>query len=135
MYFEDLEDKEVKEVAQVQDVNKDGKENIGSQTITVSSVKVAKAVSTPVTGKRQRTLMEMVGDSAKPKEPDSKKAKLGRTSSLASASGDQGPAKAPTLGLQPLNSIPFSMQAFKDSLTEEQKGFLTLECECMGKSW
>ncbi|KAI0711958.1 uracil-DNA glycosylase [Cerioporus squamosus] len=34
-----------------------------------------------------------------------------------------------------LNSIPFSMSEYKNSMTEEQRRLLELECETMGKSW
>ncbi|KIY43757.1 uracil-DNA glycosylase, partial [Fistulina hepatica ATCC 64428] len=39
------------------------------------------------------------------------------------------------VGLKPLNSIPFSMNAFIESLTPEQKKLLKLECQVLGKSW
>jgi uracil-DNA glycosylase len=34
-----------------------------------------------------------------------------------------------------LNSIPFSMSGFQNSLGEEHRNLLKLECEVMGKSW
>lgn len=34
-----------------------------------------------------------------------------------------------------LNSIPFSLSAYQQSLTDEQKDLLLLECETMGLSW
>jgi len=36
---------------------------------------------------------------------------------------------------QALNSIPFSLSEYIDSLTDDQKRLLKLECETMGKSW
>ena len=78
--------------------------------------------------KRQRTLMDMLGgshDGAK----DAKKTRL-------SASASSAPKKnANSLGLPKLNSIPFSLSKFQDSLSEEQRRLLQLECEVMGKSW
>ncbi len=41
----------------------------------------------------------------------------------------------PQSQLQPLNSVPFSMAAFRDALTEEEKSLLSLECDTMGRSW
>ncbi|TFK72968.1 uracil-DNA glycosylase [Pluteus cervinus] len=41
----------------------------------------------------------------------------------------------PESKLQSLNSIPFSMAAFRDALTEEEKSLLCLECDTMGRSW
>ncbi|KAF8072038.1 uracil-DNA glycosylase-like protein [Lyophyllum atratum] len=90
------------------------------------------------TAKRQRTLMDMFpgsqGSQGKTTlgEPSAKKLKLtasGSTSSLMSTNGSK------IFGLQKLNSIPFSMSSFLESLTENQKGLLRLECEVMGKSW
>ncbi|THH10894.1 hypothetical protein EW145_g1021 [Phellinidium pouzarii] len=128
VYLEDLEVKR-KDVATLVSVP-------ASRTETNPAIK---ATGAAVTGKRQRTLMEMVVGSAKTKGPEqaSKKAKLTRTCSTISAGGSPSSSSpvVTTFGLQPLNSVPFSMQAFKDSLTEEQRRLLELECETMGKSW
>ena len=75
-------------------------------------------------GKRQRTLADMFsssqgkidGDS----EPPVKKSKI----------TVQG-----TASLSKLNSIPFSLSAFQESLSEQEKRLLALECDTMGKSW
>lgn len=125
VYFEDLE------------VKATAPEDNGKK-ISVS-VSTTKSTTATVTGKRQRTLMEMVSSGAKAKDSDqpTKKPKLVRNSSSSRTTDEpsSSPPKPVIFGLQPLNSIPFSMQAFKDSLTEEQKGLLLLECETMGKSW
>jgi len=68
-------------------------------------------VSNPL--KRQRTLVDMFGGSS------AKKNKVGGS-----------PA-----AVQTLNSIPFNLNGFINSLTEEQRGLLGLEIETMGKSW
>lgn len=78
--------------------------------------------------------MEMIGG-PKPKEPTIKKQKLDRTDSSLGVQNDSVVTKPVNTGLQALNSIPFSMQTFKESLTEEQKELLQLECETLGKSW
>jgi len=74
--------------------------------------------------KRQRTLVDMLsgsqGNNATESEPSSKKLKL----------SVQG-----TASLTKLNSIPFSLAAYQESLPEEEKHLLQLECDTMGKSW
>lgn len=67
--------------------------------------------------KRQRTLVDMFGGSS------AKRAKVDGTST----------AVVPKI--QTLNSIPFNLNAFVNSLTEEQRDLLRLEIETMGKSW
>lgn len=128
VYLEDIEVRKPDE----KDKIKNG-EN-ASATVAVTKEKS----STAVTGKRQRTLMEMSGKAKMKVLPAVKKQKIeGNNSSSGALEGapSSSPPKTLTFGLQPLNSIPFSMQAFKDSLSDDQKGLLLLECETMGKSW
>ncbi|ETW82866.1 hypothetical protein HETIRDRAFT_316253 [Heterobasidion irregulare TC 32-1] len=67
--------------------------------------------------------------------PSNKKQKL-TSSSVSSASvSSKAVSSATNFGLQPLNSIPFSLSAFIESLTDDQKRLLKLEYETMGKSW
>ena len=74
-----------------------------------------KAVPNPL--KRQRTLMDMLGGSS------AKKTKVvGSTAAVVS-------------NTKTLNSIPFNLNGFINSLTEEQRELLGLEIETMGKSW
>jgi hypothetical protein len=98
------------------------------------SVKAA-VKTTEATGvmKRQRTLMDMLsgppnGNSA---EPAAKKLKL------AASSSNSGSAKIAVGGVsvQRLNAIPFSLSQYTDSIPEDHRHLLKLECECMGKSW
>lgn len=66
--------------------------------------------------KRQRTLMDMFsGSSAKKTKVDGQSVVVSRT--------------------QTLNSIPFNLNGFINSLTEEQRDLLGLEIQTMGKSW
>lgn len=102
----------------------------------------ASSSSTKGTLKRQRTLMEMMSGGTKTPESGStiqKSAKKQKTSSKSGPSSDGNEAGsstgAATFGLQPLNSIPFSKVAFMESLSEEVRGLLELECETMGLSW
>ena len=86
--------------------------------------------------KRQRTLREtFFGAQGKMKTSPLKglKPSGGSTSSIASDSSTR--LKASASGLVKLNSIPFSMTAYLESLSDEEKRLLQLECEVMGKSW
>ncbi|KAF5392234.1 hypothetical protein D9757_001517 [Collybiopsis confluens] len=78
---------------------------------------VSKPTKTAV--KRQMAITDLFQNST----PNSKRLKT--SASLTSVSSS--PTK--------LNSIPFSMKTFQDSLNEEQAKYLRLECEAMGKSW
>lgn len=95
-----------------------------------------KKQTTLTTGKRQRTLMDMFTPAPKKEgteERSTKKVKLtasGSSSSIAST-GNQ----VKVFGIQPLNSIPFSVSAYLDALNDEQKQLLKLEIECMNKTW
>lgn len=88
-----------------------------------------------VSNKRQRTIEDMFFGGKKSKEP-AKKIKLA-TSEIDSASASKKITVTPlkTSGMQKLNSIPFSLSDFMDSLDEEKRQLLRLECEVMGKSW
>ncbi|KAF8656815.1 hypothetical protein AX16_002364 [Volvariella volvacea WC 439] len=84
-------------------------------------------------GKHQRTLDGFFAvKSAKGGDGDeraSKRIKMAKEATPAASSS------APNLELQPLNSIPFSLSSFQESLTEEQRRLLKLECEVMGRAW
>ncbi|KAJ4463419.1 uracil-DNA glycosylase [Lentinula edodes] len=66
-------------------------------------------------------------------QPNSKRLKTSVSSSVESSSPSR--SSASVFGIQKLNSIPFSLKAFQDSLNEEQARLLRLECAVMGKSW
>lgn len=85
--------------------------------------------------KRQLTLADMFSGSQgkSTTEPSAKKLKLSVSGSTSASS--RPPNGSKVFGVQKLNSIPFSMAAFQDSLTPDEKGLLKLECEVMGKSW
>jgi uracil-DNA glycosylase len=88
--------------------------------------------------KRQLTLVDMFsGSQGKTSEPSAKKIRLSTSSSFSSTSSSSVIAVngVKATGVQRLNTIPFSLSSFQDSLTEEQKKLLKLECEVMGKSW
>lgn len=66
--------------------------------------------------------------SEKTGQPEAKKAKLDTLKSTKTN-------VAGSSGLQRLNFIPFSLSEFIESIPEDQRHLLKLECECMGKSW
>ncbi|KAH0585051.1 hypothetical protein H2248_008319 [Termitomyces sp. 'cryptogamus'] len=89
--------------------------------------------------KRQRTLVDMFtgsqGKSSLTDEPSVKKLKLTPSGSSMSSSSSIKSDGLKIFGLQKLNSIPFSMSEYLETLTDDQKRLLRLECEVMGKSW
>ena len=68
--------------------------------------------------KRQRTLADMLSGSQGQKSTESEPL-----------------SKKPKLSIPKLNSIAFSLSAYEESLSEEEKRLLQLECDMMGKSW
>lgn len=88
-----------------------------------------------MSNKRQRTIEDMFFGGNKGKE-SAKKIKLSTSGTNGTSTNNRITVSAPkTSGLQKLNSIPFSLSSFIDSLNTEQKELLRLECEVMGKSW
>ncbi|CAL1716841.1 unnamed protein product [Somion occarium] len=134
VYLEDLEipkdtpkDPVEKENSQ-SSVDSTQSENV---TVTVEKAKPAAAIKGT---KRQRTLMDMFTPA--PAAQNTKKLKLdrsGSSSSLTARTAATGSGQAN--GMQSLNSIPFSLSSYQNSLSDEERQLLTLECETMGKSW
>jgi uracil-DNA glycosylase len=107
-------------------------EDQGDSEVT-SKVKVTEVAPTkPVantsdSNKRQRTLAEMFGKPQKD-APAAKKQKL-------TASSSNNAIVISSLDDQPLNTMPFSVSAFLESLSDEHRKLLQLECDIMGNSW
>ncbi|SJL00071.1 related to Uracil-DNA glycosylase [Armillaria ostoyae] len=122
VYLEDLD---------IPRVDKEGKPTVTS----VVSATTTTAASTSM--KRQRTLMDMFADSQgkNASDPSAKKLKLSPASSTRQSASSSSRTVAKGFGVQRLNSIPFSMSGFQESMTDEQRDLLRLECEVMGKSW
>ncbi|KAK7454469.1 uracil DNA glycosylase [Stygiomarasmius scandens] len=99
-----------------------------ASAISVSQDASKKNASKTVSAKRQITLLDMFAGNSS--ESSAKKQKLSLSNELTSSSGSKA-----LIGLQKLNSIPFSLKAFQDSLNEEQKNLLRLECQAMNRSW
>jgi uracil-DNA glycosylase len=85
------------------------------------------------TVKRQRTLMDMLG-STRESAQNAKKARVS-TPSGPSVPDTKVALPTKTLGLQRLNAIPFSLSAYQESFSDEEKRLLRLECEAMGLTW
>ena len=93
------------------------------------------STTTKTSLKRQRTLMDMFGSSqgSQSSQSSSKKVKIGVSGASVSSTRTVSTSSISTM--KSLNSIPFSMTEFQQSLGEEQRNLLKLECEVMGKSW
>jgi uracil-DNA glycosylase len=98
--------------------------------VPTTTAKPVDASTTAV--KRQRNLLDMFV--SQEKGPADKKQKLSASSSSAVVLPNKDISKA-SLDAQALNSIPFSMSSFIESLPEEHRKLLKLECDVMGKSW
>lgn len=105
-----------------------------SATASQDGLVKAAVKATEATGavKRQRTLMDMLAKpNGKSAEPVAKKLKLSTSSS------SSGSTKIAVSGVsvQRLNAIPFSLSQYIESIPEDHRHLLKLECDCMGKSW
>ncbi|KAH7911348.1 uracil-DNA glycosylase-like protein [Hygrophoropsis aurantiaca] len=72
---------------------------------------------------------------AKKSEPATKKLKLTASGSDSKSKFNGAAPAGRGIGLQKLNSIAFSLSQFIETLPQEHRPLLKLECECMGKSW
>ena len=95
-----------------------------SSTVTATNASPRTFFSATTGVKRQRTLMDMLSGSQEKRNeepvPAAKKLKL---------------AVQGTASLTKLNAIPFSLSTYQESLSEEEKKLLALECDTLGKSW
>ncbi|KAI6099685.1 uracil-DNA glycosylase-like protein [Pisolithus sp. B1] len=114
-------------------------EDVENTTSTNDSVPSAPASSTSVaaSGKRQRSLLDMLAGSQGSRS-DKNTGSAVKKQKLSSGKGVlKITASSTSIGqsVQRLNYIPFSLSEYTESLSEEHKRLLQLECECMGKSW
>jgi uracil-DNA glycosylase len=105
-----------------------------------ASVKLAVAPATDKpavvaagTSKRQRTLLDMFG--SQENAPSAKKKKVIQSSTASAGSLKKVSSTAPSQATEALDSVPFDVTAFRESLSDEHKKLLQLECEVMGPSW
>ena len=118
VYYEDLLGPPVKPERSMTSPEVSGKEGKATSAGVSAPDKVpaqGNASSNPL--KRQRTLVDMFSGSS------AKRTKVDGTSTVVVSK------------IQTLNSIPFNLNGFINSLTEEQRDLLRLEIETMGKSW
>ena len=104
-------------------------------TKSVEEAKPAATVVTTTSGtavKRQLTLADMFSGGSQSKPSAAKKQKLAQ-STTTSASASSKPS-APECS-QATDEVLFSIASFQESLSDEQKELLGLECEVMGESW
>jgi len=115
-----------------------------TQTKAGSTTAIIKAASLPGTAKassgqktaskRQLSISDMFTKESGNER--AKRQKLGGANDTASGSNGAMIKKSYSLGaIPPLNSIPLNLDAFRASLTEEERILLHLELETMGKSW
>ncbi|KAG6850686.1 hypothetical protein H0H93_009844 [Arthromyces matolae] len=132
VYLEDIEKRDTRRV----ETQEDG---TPSSPASSSSASLVKSTSQSTSGvKRQRTLVDMFSSSqekSSPKETSAKKLKLAPSGSFSSSSSSLKTSSPNVFGRQKLNAIPFSMSEYYDTMTDDQRRLLTLECEVMGKSW
>ncbi|KAI0346586.1 uracil-DNA glycosylase [Trametopsis cervina] len=96
--------------------------------------KVASKTTTKASTKRQASLMDMFSGAGA--QSIAKKRKIEKSSVSTTEETVSPPATlAPPKPGQTLNSIPFSLSAYVQSLSEDQRRLLALECDTMGKSW
>lgn len=89
-----------------------------------------------ISEKRQRTLVDMFsGRIGKKVVTASSSASKSSGNSISSLKPSASFAPPATLGLAKLNSIPFSLSAYQQILSEQEKKLLKLECEVTGKVW
>ncbi|KAI6039799.1 uracil-DNA glycosylase-like protein [Pisolithus marmoratus] len=107
-----------------------------NDTVPSASQESAKSVSSSsaATGKRQRSILDMfAGSQGSRSENDAEPAVKKRA--LGAGKGTLKITASSSSGLQRLNYIPFSLSEYMESIPEEHRDLLKLECECMGKSW
>ncbi|KAJ7671628.1 uracil-DNA glycosylase-like protein [Mycena polygramma] len=110
------------------------KESVASAPLAVAT---NATTTTATTGKRQRTLFDMqfAPDAGAKRQKLTAPAARFTAGSTTSTTTKPAPIKRAQLGIQRLNSIPFSLSAFVDALPEDARALLALECDTMGKSW
>ncbi|KAH8100918.1 uracil-DNA glycosylase-like protein [Cristinia sonorae] len=108
-------------------------------SVKSDSTKTVKAgtgtTATTGSNKRQRTLVDMLTPA--PAGQTSKKLKLdkGGASSSTTNGATTTSVTSAVSSSSALNSIPFSLSAYQETLSERERELLSLECETMGKSW
>ncbi|KAJ8072844.1 uracil DNA glycosylase [Marasmius tenuissimus] len=84
--------------------------------------------------KRQATLTDMFGGQGAKRQKLTPQRPTTSGSTTVKTAASSSKLSRPD-GSQKLNAIPFSLKAFQDSLDEDQRNLLDLECQVLGKSW
>lgn len=127
VYLEDLETKPVNGTATKENVSVPVMEETADGTAVVegkvSATVTEKKTATGATKRQQLSIADMF-------------TKKSSSSSSSSSSSRSGPVqKRARTDTPALNSIPFSLKEYQDSLSDDERTLLTLECETLGKSW
>ena len=125
VYLEDLETKPVNGTATKENISVAVTEQINDGTTVVegdvSATVTEKKTATGATKRQQLSIADMFTK---------------KSSSSSSSSSRSGPVqKRARTDTPSLNSIPFSLKEYQDSLSDDERTLLTLECETLGKSW
>lgn len=134
VYLEDLEAPQSSPANAVSDEKENAK--VAAVATSSSVTKMTndasnKSTVTKTTTKRQATLMDMFSGSSS--QPNKKKIKIENSTSSV---GPETEASTSTENAgRSLNSIPFSISGYTESLSDDERRLLGLECETMGKSW
>lgn len=131
-----LEDLETPTSSQATEAAGDKPAKVVASKTTTKVTKSASndAKNSKVSTKRQASLMDMfsgAGAKSIAKRRKIEKSSVSTTEETASPPATLAPPKPG----QTLNSIPFSLSAYVESLSEDQRRLLALECDTMGKSW
>lgn len=133
-----LDEAEYMEDLEVRTEIKTSSQTTASTSSGTPSTKAAStsATSTAANGKkRQMNLTDMF--TVTPGTKRQRTISTGSASSNSSSTSNSIPSGPPRLvnGLRPFNMIPFNLEVYKASLSEEDAKFLSLECETMGRTW
>lgn len=133
VYLEDLETPTSSQATEAAG-DKPAKVVASKTTTKVSKSASSDAKNSKASTKRQASLMDMFSGAGA--QSIAKKRKIEKSSVSTTEETVSPPATlAPPKPGQTLNSIPFSLSAYVQSLSEDQRRLLALECDTMGKSW
>lgn len=104
--------------------------DLDNETTDITDSKEAAPLPTVVRSKAKATTITSFFQTNKDTQPMQKKSRAPSGIASTSLGGPRSVVTVPKL-----NSIPFSLSAFQESLTTEQKCLLQLEYETMALSW
>ncbi|KAK1222846.1 uracil DNA glycosylase [Marasmius sp. AFHP31] len=134
VFLEDLQSQSVNTQEEQTPIPASQESNI---SVTSTRSDASKSSTTPKvkeSKKRQATLIDMFGGQGAKRQKLTSQNSTTSGSSAVKAAASSFKLSRPD-GSQKLNSIPFSLKVFQDSLSEDQRNLLDLECQVLGKSW